>query len=170
MARTKRRRSAQRSPASFTGISAKSAAVYGIRKLEVRLVHLQRVCSIVNVGTGGRPDVMKLVKEAYYAWGAEVVFITSNYQGNKEIMEGCKEAGIPAFVGLLFFHLCVFLMLLSSGHALGFLSFAQWLSRAARPGSGNDPLLDTTYQCSYLQCSSHTPCYLSHNTLFCLYL
>lgn len=26
-----------------------------------------------------------------------VVFITSNSQGNSEIMEGCKEAGIPAF-------------------------------------------------------------------------
>lgn len=49
-------------------------------------------------GEGGRPDVMKLIKEAYYAWGAEVVFITSNWQGNKEMMEGCKEAGIPAFV------------------------------------------------------------------------
>lgn len=41
---------------------------------------------------------MKLVKEAYTSWGAEVVFITSNYHGNKEIMEGCKEVGIPAFV------------------------------------------------------------------------
>ena len=41
---------------------------------------------------------MKLVKEAYRAWDAEVVFITSNFMGNKEIMEGCKEAGIPAFV------------------------------------------------------------------------
>ena len=41
---------------------------------------------------------MKLVREAYYAWGAEVVFITSNYGGNKEIMEGCKAEGIPAFV------------------------------------------------------------------------
>ena len=41
---------------------------------------------------------MKLVREAYYAWGAEVVFITSNYGGNKEIMEGCKTEGIPAFV------------------------------------------------------------------------
>lgn len=50
---------------------------------------------------GGRPDVMKLVREAYYAWGAEVVFITSNYQGNKEIMEGCKSEGIPAFVSNL---------------------------------------------------------------------
>lgn len=62
---------------------------------------------------GGRPDTMKLVKEAYYSWGAEgsffslifayrvnrflVVFITSNWIGNSEIMQGCREAGIPAF-------------------------------------------------------------------------
>jgi len=46
---------------------------------------------------GGRPDVMKLVKDTYASWQAEVVFITSNFQGNKEIMEGCKEAEIPAF-------------------------------------------------------------------------
>lgn len=46
---------------------------------------------------GGRPDVMKLIKETYESWNAEVVFITSNWQGNKEMMEGCKEAGIPAF-------------------------------------------------------------------------
>ena len=50
------------------------------------------------ISLGGRPDVMKLVREAYYSWGAEVVFITSNYQGNKEIMEGCKAEGIAAFV------------------------------------------------------------------------
>ena len=48
--------------------------------------------------TGGRPDVIQLIKDAYKTWGAEVVFITSNWQGNREIMEGCKEAGIPAFV------------------------------------------------------------------------
>jgi hypothetical protein len=47
---------------------------------------------------GGRPDIMKLIKEVYSSWGAEVVFITSNFEGNKEMMEGCKEAGIPAFV------------------------------------------------------------------------
>ncbi|KAF8061509.1 hypothetical protein FPV67DRAFT_1703970 [Lyophyllum atratum] len=46
---------------------------------------------------GERPDTMKLLKEAYHTWNAEVVFITSNYIGNTEIMEGCKEAGIPAF-------------------------------------------------------------------------
>ena len=52
----------------------------------------------LNACLGGRPDVMKLIKEAYHSWGAEVVFITSNLQGNTEMMEGCKEAGIPAFV------------------------------------------------------------------------
>ncbi|KAF8976836.1 hypothetical protein BDQ17DRAFT_1339479, partial [Cyathus striatus] len=46
---------------------------------------------------GGRPDTMKILKEAYTYWDAEVVFITSNYIGNSEIMQGCKEAGIPAF-------------------------------------------------------------------------
>ncbi|EIM85048.1 uncharacterized protein STEHIDRAFT_132528 [Stereum hirsutum FP-91666 SS1] len=46
---------------------------------------------------GGRPDVMKLVKDAYKSFNAEVVFITSNYQGNADLMEGCKQAGIPAF-------------------------------------------------------------------------
>ncbi|KAF9039445.1 hypothetical protein BDZ89DRAFT_1129339 [Hymenopellis radicata] len=46
---------------------------------------------------GGRPDLMKLISEVYTSWGAEVVFITSNWGGNKEMMEGCKAAGIPAF-------------------------------------------------------------------------
>ncbi|KAI0317144.1 hypothetical protein OF83DRAFT_177957 [Amylostereum chailletii] len=46
---------------------------------------------------GGRPDMMKLVREAYTSWRAEVVFITSNYLGNQELMEGCKQEGIPAF-------------------------------------------------------------------------
>ncbi|KAH9028099.1 hypothetical protein EDB85DRAFT_1892674 [Lactarius pseudohatsudake] len=55
---------------------------------------------------GGRPDTMKILKEAFHSWDAEgdsvrsggfLVFITSNYIGNSEIMQGCKEAGIPAF-------------------------------------------------------------------------
>ncbi|KAI0692092.1 hypothetical protein BC835DRAFT_1407133 [Cytidiella melzeri] len=56
-----------------------------------------RCCLWDSKARGGRPDVMKLVREAYYSWGAEVVFITSNFLGNKEIMEGCKSEGIPAF-------------------------------------------------------------------------
>ena len=42
--------------------------------------------------------MMKLIKRVYRYWRAEVVFITSNRMGNKEMMEGCKQAGIPAFV------------------------------------------------------------------------
>jgi len=47
---------------------------------------------------GGRPDTMELIKSAYEEWNAEVVFITSNLQGNQEMMEACMETGIPAFV------------------------------------------------------------------------
>ncbi|RDX48359.1 hypothetical protein OH76DRAFT_1352608 [Lentinus brumalis] len=46
---------------------------------------------------GGRPDTMRILREVYHSWQAEVVFITSNYVGNSEMMEGCKEAGIPCF-------------------------------------------------------------------------
>ncbi|KAA1470570.1 hypothetical protein DENSPDRAFT_818230 [Dentipellis sp. KUC8613] len=61
--------------------------------------HIQpdRMCLWDSRARGGRPDVMKIVKEVYSSWQAEVVFITSNWQGNQEIMEGCKESGIPAF-------------------------------------------------------------------------
>jgi hypothetical protein len=43
---------------------------------------------------------MRIVKEVYASWRAEVVFVTSNRQNNKEIMGGCMEAGIPVFVSL----------------------------------------------------------------------
>ncbi|EJD44886.1 hypothetical protein AURDEDRAFT_88007 [Auricularia subglabra TFB-10046 SS5] len=46
---------------------------------------------------GRRPDTVKLVRDAYYSWGAEVVMITSNLSGNTELMQGCRAAGIPAF-------------------------------------------------------------------------
>lgn len=65
-----------------------------------QLIHMKLKFTWAPSSSGGRPDVMKLLKETYVSWGAEVVFITSNYQGNQEMMEGCKEAGIPAFVSL----------------------------------------------------------------------
>jgi len=45
----------------------------------------------------GRPNIMKILEEVYHGWGAEVIFITSNYTGNQEIMEGCKERGMHCF-------------------------------------------------------------------------
>jgi len=69
---------------------------------------------------------MKLIKETYDSWGAEVVFITSNYQGTQEMMEGCKEAGVPAFVRHRLVLLCLFLEIsflnvCLPGNAVGFL-------------------------------------------------
>jgi hypothetical protein len=40
---------------------------------------------------GGRPDSVKLLKEVWDSFGAEVIFITSNKQGNDEMMQGCLE-------------------------------------------------------------------------------
>ncbi|KAF8598529.1 hypothetical protein BDV93DRAFT_534328 [Ceratobasidium sp. AG-I] len=46
---------------------------------------------------GGRPNTMKLIEEVYKSFDAEVVFITSNFIGNREMMVGCRKLGIPAF-------------------------------------------------------------------------
>lgn len=57
----------------------------------------ERLCLWDSKERGGRPDIVGLVAEIYKEWDAEVVFITSNWGGNKELMEGCKKLGIPAF-------------------------------------------------------------------------
>ncbi|GAA94157.1 hypothetical protein E5Q_00805 [Mixia osmundae IAM 14324] len=44
-----------------------------------------------------RPHTMKLLEEVVEMWQAEVVFITSNPKGNKDIKEGCYARGIYAF-------------------------------------------------------------------------
>ncbi|KAF1970661.1 hypothetical protein BU23DRAFT_473456 [Bimuria novae-zelandiae CBS 107.79] len=46
---------------------------------------------------GGRPNIMELLKETWEVWQAEVIFITSNMQGNDEMMQGCRAAGLHAF-------------------------------------------------------------------------
>ncbi|KAH8712251.1 hypothetical protein GQ44DRAFT_742499 [Phaeosphaeriaceae sp. PMI808] len=46
---------------------------------------------------GGRPNTMELLKDTWTRFGAEVIFITSNKQGNDEMMQGCRAAGIHAF-------------------------------------------------------------------------
>ncbi|ORX98370.1 hypothetical protein BCR34DRAFT_640930 [Clohesyomyces aquaticus] len=46
---------------------------------------------------GGRPNSVELLKDTWDRWGAEVIFITSNMQGNDEMMQGCRVAGIHAF-------------------------------------------------------------------------
>ncbi|KAH8652896.1 hypothetical protein BGZ61DRAFT_500750 [Ilyonectria robusta] len=46
---------------------------------------------------GGRPDTVQLLRDVYTSFGAEVIFITSNKQGNDEMMQGCLANGMNAF-------------------------------------------------------------------------
>jgi hypothetical protein len=39
---------------------------------------------------GGRPDTVQLLKDTWESFGAEVIFITSNMQGNDEMVQGCR--------------------------------------------------------------------------------
>ncbi|XP_022724620.1 uncharacterized protein LOC111281219 [Durio zibethinus] len=45
----------------------------------------------------GRPNVSELSVDAAKRWGAEVVIVTSNPEGSRDVVNACKGAGIPAF-------------------------------------------------------------------------
>ncbi|XP_041023521.1 adenylate-forming reductase 06235-like [Juglans microcarpa x Juglans regia] len=45
----------------------------------------------------GRPNVSQLSIEAARNWRAEVVIVTSNPEGSRDVVNACKAAGIPAF-------------------------------------------------------------------------
>ncbi|KAH7336722.1 hypothetical protein BKA65DRAFT_479597 [Rhexocercosporidium sp. MPI-PUGE-AT-0058] len=62
-----------------------------------RNIPLERMILWDSKKRGGRPDTVKLLKETWDSFGAEVIFITSNMQGNNEMMRGCRAAGLPAF-------------------------------------------------------------------------
>jgi len=68
-----------------------------ISSLIYRNLPPERFCLWDSKERGGRPDIVHLVAALYREWNAEVVFITSNWGGNKELMEGCKRLDIPAF-------------------------------------------------------------------------
>ncbi|KAJ8761079.1 hypothetical protein K2173_000758 [Erythroxylum novogranatense] len=45
----------------------------------------------------GRPNVSEMSVEAAREWGAEVVIVTSNPEGSRDVVGACKANGIPAF-------------------------------------------------------------------------
>lgn len=45
----------------------------------------------------GRPNVSQMSVDAAKAWGAEVVIVTSNPEGSRDVVNACKAAGIAAF-------------------------------------------------------------------------
>ncbi|XP_015160953.1 uncharacterized protein [Solanum tuberosum] len=45
----------------------------------------------------GRPNVSEMSIDAARKWGAEVVIVTSNPEGSRDVVNACKKSGIPAF-------------------------------------------------------------------------
>ncbi|XP_031473587.1 adenylate-forming reductase 06235 isoform X2 [Nymphaea colorata] len=45
----------------------------------------------------GRPNVAELVLKAAEKWSPEVVIVTSNPEGSRDVVNTCKNAGVPAF-------------------------------------------------------------------------
>ena len=45
----------------------------------------------------GRPNISEMSVDSAREWGAEVVIVTSNPEGSRDVVYACKAAGIPAF-------------------------------------------------------------------------
>ncbi|KAL1165663.1 hypothetical protein V6Z11_A06G143600, partial [Gossypium hirsutum] len=45
----------------------------------------------------GRPNVSQMSVDIAKRWGADVVIVTSNPEGSRDVVNACKAAGIPAF-------------------------------------------------------------------------
>lgn len=45
----------------------------------------------------GRPNVSQMSVDAARNWGAQVVIVTSNPQGSRDVVNACNSSGIPAF-------------------------------------------------------------------------
>jgi hypothetical protein len=52
---------------------------------------------LVDTATSGRPDLTALAVEHYRSFGADAVFVGSNPEGTRQIVNGCRAVGIPAF-------------------------------------------------------------------------
>ena len=50
-----------------------------------------------DTAVSGRPNVAQLSIDAAKNWGAQVVIVTSNPKGSRDVVNACKAAGIPAF-------------------------------------------------------------------------
>ncbi|KAJ1284300.1 hypothetical protein BS78_03G193800 [Paspalum vaginatum] len=66
------------------------AAAYSSERLRGRVI-------VHDTAVMGRPNVAALTVEAARRWGSEVVVVTSNPEGSRDVVTGCKKAGIPAF-------------------------------------------------------------------------
>ncbi|XP_010279081.1 PREDICTED: uncharacterized protein LOC104613087 [Nelumbo nucifera] len=50
-----------------------------------------------DTAVSGRPNVAEMSVEAARRWRAQVVIVTSNPEGSRDVVNTCKAAGVPAF-------------------------------------------------------------------------
>ncbi|XP_022848068.1 uncharacterized protein LOC111370548 [Olea europaea var. sylvestris] len=59
--------------------------------------HPQDKVIIHDTAVLGRPNVSQMSVDTAKKWGAEVVIVTSNPEGSRDVVNACKDAGIVAF-------------------------------------------------------------------------
>ncbi|KAJ4846875.1 hypothetical protein Tsubulata_011880 [Turnera subulata] len=59
--------------------------------------HPQDKVIVHDTAVLGRPNVSQMSVDAAKKWGAEVVIVTSNPEGSRDVVNACKASGIPAF-------------------------------------------------------------------------
>ncbi|KAJ1393982.1 hypothetical protein SESBI_34520 [Sesbania bispinosa] len=70
---------------------------YGKEIKEMVSRHPRDQVIIHDTGVLGRPNVSELSVSSAKNWGAEVVIVTSNPEGSRDVVNACKAAGIAAF-------------------------------------------------------------------------
>ncbi|KAA8519683.1 hypothetical protein F0562_013872 [Nyssa sinensis] len=59
--------------------------------------HLKEKVIVHDTALLGRPNVSQMSVDAARRWRAQVVIVTSNPEGSRDVVNACKAAGIPAF-------------------------------------------------------------------------
>ncbi|XP_015161138.1 uncharacterized protein [Solanum tuberosum] len=70
---------------------------YGKEIKEMLSGHSKEKVIIHDTALLGRPNVSEMSVEAARKWRAEVVIVTSNPEGSRDVVNACKKSGIPAF-------------------------------------------------------------------------
>ncbi|WCJ27166.1 Adenylate-forming reductase 03009 [Euphorbia peplus] len=70
---------------------------FGIEIKEMMSRHPKDKVIVHDTAILGRPNVSQMSVECANKWGAEVVIVTSNPEGSRDVVDACKDAGIAAF-------------------------------------------------------------------------
>ncbi|CAI0444975.1 unnamed protein product [Linum tenue] len=70
---------------------------FGQEIMEMMSRHPKDKVIVHDTALMGRPSVSQMSVEMAKKWRAEVVIVTSNPEGSRDVVDACKGAGIPAF-------------------------------------------------------------------------